>query len=150
MPPSAPFFLFFSFISLKNFNHHGLRNRFPFVNPCGIWSVLDELWRILRSARTRSPRRFCMEGNIPAANSEYAAYWFTVLVPLRFLDFPRKPVHHVTSVSSQCDPALYVFDPLSSETLPSSWPRHPRDPVHGLVNDLGFVFPAYGLKSNTS
>ena len=150
MSPFVPYFLFFSFISLKNFNHHGLRNHFPFVIPCGIWSVLDELWRILRSARTRSPRRFCMEGNLPAANSEYAAYWFTVLVTPQVLDFSREPVHHVTSVISQCDPALNVFDPLSSETLPSSWPRHPRDPVHGLVHDLGFVFPIYGLKSNTS
>ena len=117
MSPFVPFFLFFSFISLKNFNHHGLRNHFPFVIPCGIWSVLDELWRILRLAQTRNPRRLWgREFAQPEtfSNSGYSAccYWHTVLVIPQILDFSWEPVHHVTSIISQCDPALICIRPL--------------------------------------
>ena len=48
------------------------------------------------------------------SNSGYSAccYWHTVLVTPQILDFSWEPVHHVTSVISQCDPALICIRPL--------------------------------------
>ena len=48
------------------------------------------------------------------SNSGYSAccYWHTVLVIPQILDFSWEPVHHVTSIISQCDPALICIRPL--------------------------------------
>ena len=154
VPICVIFSLFFSFISLKNFHHHRFEVfstppteiHFSFSHPCGIWSPLDELWRVLWLSQTRIPRRY-REGVRTSLTFQQWLLRFLLLAHCAgtpsnsgFLLWARPscdlchfsmwpcPNMHPTSVIH--DPVILVTPSMTlSSSRPRPWPSHLRELV---------------------